>query len=299
MGSDNKIRICSFLLASIFCTGNGIQAQDHSIPGEINTLFPTVRNLAVEWDIQGDDNLNGRVEVAYREIGTKAWIEGMSLFRVPAGENIGFTWNNKHSGSIFDLDPDTGYEIWLRLSDPDGGAEERRVNARTRDGLTIINLDEKGIAIQLNGSENCVISGCTINAIYGIVAYLPGATNCYISDNVVTGICEWSSRAMGSNGDNIGEGIQLTGPEMLSVITGYPGSGIASPPWKTAMSTTRHALTYIIMIYTGQQMMPSRQIFASQIAGSFETVSPIATSDSAPNPDWAAQIILSEMPCTI
>jgi len=269
MDLANIIRIFSFLLASIFYTGNGIQAQDHSIPGEINTLFPTVKNLAVEWNIEGDDNLNGRVEVAYRVIGTNAWKEGMPLFRVPAGENIGFTWNNKHSGSIFDLDPDTGYEIRLRLSDPDGGVEERRVNARTRplpkidlkaeiielpagthdtlftesgtpdrplvyrctggkavfkhidlqnrewvfvEGLTIINLDEKGIAIQLNGSENCVIRGCTINAIYGIVAYLPGATNCYISDNVVTGICEWSSRAMGSNGDNIGEGIQLTGP---------------------------------------------------------------------------------------
>jgi hypothetical protein len=161
----------------------------------------------------------------------------MPLFRVPAGENIGFTWNNKHSGSIFDLDPDTGYEIRLRLSDPDGGSEERTVNAYTRpvpkidqnaeiielqagtydtlftrsgkagrpivyrcsegkaiykhidlqnrewvfiDELTIINLDDKGIAIQLDGSENCVIRGCTINAIYGIVAYLPGATNCYM-----------------------------------------------------------------------------------------------------------------------
>ncbi len=268
MGSMKTICKISFLLGYILYAWTGILAQDHTIPGAIITPFPTLKNLAVEWNIQGDDNLNGRVEVAYRVTGTTAWKEGMPLFRVPAGENIGFTWSNKHSGSIFDLDPDTGYEIRLKLSDPDGGSDERTVNARTRpvpkidrnaeiielqagthdtlftrsgthnrpivyrcsegkaiykhidlqnrewvfiDGLTIINLNDKGIAIQFNGSENCVIQGCTINAIYGIVAYLPGATNCYISDNVVTGICEWSSRAMGSNGDNIGEGIQLTG----------------------------------------------------------------------------------------
>lgn len=259
----------SFLLVYIFFACTGIQGQDHTIFGEITTPFPTLRNLAVEWEIQGDDNQNGRVEVSYRVSGTKDWEEGMPLFRVPAGENTGFTWNNKHSGSIFDLDPDTPYEIRLRLYDPDGGEAERKVDARTRpvpkidrkakvielaagnhdtlfaesgtpehplvyrcsegeavfkhidlqnrewvfvEGLFITNLDEKGIAIQLNGAENCVVRGCTIHAIYGIVAYLPGASNCYISDNVVTGICEWSSKAMGSNGDNIGEGIQLTGP---------------------------------------------------------------------------------------
>jgi hypothetical protein len=246
MGSAKTICKISSLLGYIFLASTGILAQDHTIPGE----------------------------------------------------NIGFTWNNKHSGSIFDLDPDTGYEIRLRLSDPDGGSEERTVNAHTRpvpkidqnaeiielqagtydtlftrngnagrpivyrciegkaiykhidmqnrewvfiDGLTIINLDDKGIAIQLDGSENCVIRGCTIDAIYGI----------------------------------------------------------ASRPWKTAMSTTRHALTFIIMIYTGQQMMPLKQISASQIVGSSVTVSPIVTWDSAPNQDWVVQIILSEMPCII
>ncbi len=56
----------------------------------------------------------------------------MPLFRVPAGKNLGFSWTNKHSGSIFDLKPDTGYEIQLSLSDPDGGSEERTLKAHTR-----------------------------------------------------------------------------------------------------------------------------------------------------------------------
>jgi hypothetical protein len=38
------------------------------------------------------------------------------------------------AGSVFDLEPDTSYEITLRLSDPDGvtGPAERRIEARTR-----------------------------------------------------------------------------------------------------------------------------------------------------------------------
>jgi hypothetical protein len=72
------------------------------------------------------------VTVQYREEGSSLWKEGMPLFRVPAGENVGFTWSNKHSGSIFGLKPDTGYEILLSLTDPDGGSAQRTVTARTR-----------------------------------------------------------------------------------------------------------------------------------------------------------------------
>jgi hypothetical protein len=48
------------------------------------------------------------------------------------GKNEGFSWSNKHSGSIFDLKPDTEYEIWLKLVDPDGGSAERKIVTRTR-----------------------------------------------------------------------------------------------------------------------------------------------------------------------
>ena len=104
----------SYLLLFIFA-GMNMPAQDHTIPGEITTPYPTLVNLAVEWKIQGDDNLNGTVDVAYRKKGEKSWKQGMPLFRVPAGENTGFSWNNKHSGSIFYLEPDTDYEIRVRL----------------------------------------------------------------------------------------------------------------------------------------------------------------------------------------
>ncbi|MBN3036490.1 MAG: right-handed parallel beta-helix repeat-containing protein [Bacteroidales bacterium] len=80
------------------------------------------------------------------------------------------------------------------------------------EGLTVINFDHEGIGIQFNGARNCVISHCTVDAVYGIVAYKPGAENCYISDNVVTGVSAWTNVAMGAHGANIGEGIELTGP---------------------------------------------------------------------------------------
>jgi hypothetical protein len=40
----------------------------------------------------------------------------------------------------------------------------------------------------------------------------PGAKNCYIADNVVTGSTPWTNEAMGAGGKNEGEGIEMTGP---------------------------------------------------------------------------------------
>ncbi len=56
----------------------------------------------------------------------------MPLFRVPAGENVKFSWKNKHSGSVFNLNHDTEYEIKLQLKDPDGGVAEKFLEEYTR-----------------------------------------------------------------------------------------------------------------------------------------------------------------------
>jgi len=272
------LREFAFLLI-LFISGSQIIAQDRTLPGKVITPYPTIINLAIEWNIQGDDNQNGTVSVQFREKGKTEWQRGMPLRRVPAGKRMPLprlsflkleelTWENKHSGSIFDLQPDTEYEIKLNLEDPDGGFAEKTVKARTRpvpvfgnkaqiidvkpgnydtlhtkdgrpnrplvyccsngkasfthidlqdrkwvfiEGLTVNNKEDKGIGISLNGAENCVVRHCTVNAVYGIVAYWPGASNCYISDNIVTGICDWTYEAMGASGKNIGEGIEMTG----------------------------------------------------------------------------------------
>jgi len=263
-----------FTLLLLILAGIHTYGQDKTIPGEVQSPYPTIVNLAVDWYIKGDDNLNGEVKIQFREKGEENWQEGMPLRRVPAGNSGNrtrptYTWKNKHSGSIFDLKPGTRYEINLRLEDPDGGSEQRMLEAQTRpvphydkhaeiielepgthdtlftisgsqdkpvvyrcskgeaifthidlkdrawvyiDGLTVINFDHKGFGIRFDGARNCVIQNCSVDAVYGIVAYLPGAENCYIADNVVTGTSAWTNVAMGAHGANIGEGIQLTGP---------------------------------------------------------------------------------------
>ena len=255
--------------------------QDSTIPGNITIPYPTIHNLAVEWLIGGDDNLNCTVTLHFRKKVEKKWRQGMNLRRVPAGKNLSFSWKNKFSGSIFKLSPDTQYEIKLQLKDPDGGSSEKVLQAHTRpvpnydqngeiidlkpgyydtlhvrngekekpvvyrckegkavfkcidlknkkwvfiDGIHVKNLGKNSRAILLNGAENCVIQNCTIHAVYGIVAYLPGAKNCYIGDNVITGISGWNNETMGAHGNNIGEGIQMTGPGNIicyNKVTGF------------------------------------------------------------------------------
>jgi hypothetical protein len=271
-------------------------AADATIPGAVSSPYPTLTNLGVEWLIEGDDNLNGVVEVRFRAAGESAWREAMPLRRVPAGESRTttpvFRWANKHSGSIFDLRPDTAYEIRLTLADPDGGSATRSLQARTRpvpraalrsktrkvtpeniaapaapgellllapgrygrfvapsdgapgrpivyratggeavfesivldgrrhvylEGLTIRARESpdnpRGVGVSLNGAVECVVRRSRIDAVYGVRASSPpGCTNCYIADNVIEGTTPWTPEAMGANGKNIGEGVQMTGP---------------------------------------------------------------------------------------
>ncbi|MCS7314044.1 MAG: right-handed parallel beta-helix repeat-containing protein [Bryobacterales bacterium] len=124
------------LLLVVLLAPLAILSEDRTIPREVTT-YPTIVNLSVEWKIEGDDNLNGVVRVYYRVVGEERWREALPLVRVPAGNSGArttptFSWENRHSGSIFDLRPDTEYEVRLELEDPDGGSAERIVRARTR-----------------------------------------------------------------------------------------------------------------------------------------------------------------------
>ena len=119
------------LLCSFFCVCNAA-AQSNSIPGTPTAPFPTIENLSIVWPIAGDDNNNGVVAVRYRKSGYSDWIESAPLRRVPAGANAGFSWRNKHAGSIVNVEADTSYEIELMLADPDGGSVTRTLSASTR-----------------------------------------------------------------------------------------------------------------------------------------------------------------------
>jgi hypothetical protein len=135
----NKIRIAArFMILLLGISQLSIdRIDDATHPGEIRSPYPTLTCLAVEWLIEGDDNENGKVSVSYRIAGDHKWLPAMPLVRVPAGSTRNrtrptYTWENKHSGSIFNLRPDTEYEIRLSLSDPDGGKAMETVSARTR-----------------------------------------------------------------------------------------------------------------------------------------------------------------------
>ena len=272
------------LVCFCWCPNDAV-AQNNSVPGTPTSPFPTIENLSVEWLISGDDNNNGSVAVRYRESGQSDWIESAPLRRVPAGANIGFSWQNKHAGSIFNVAADTAYEIELTLADPDGGSVTRTLSASTRpwpvspvqgtmvtpatideaianvspgavlvladgdysrieikrsgtavapivlraqneggaivsgevrfDGfgfIHIVGLTVEG-QIKFNGANDVVVRDCLIRTVgNGIVSFGQGASNSLIINNEVVGPTQWRESALGNEGDNLGEGIVLTGP---------------------------------------------------------------------------------------
>jgi chitodextrinase len=105
---------------------------DATVAGALTAPYPTTVALSLVWEIQGDDDLDGRVSVEFRERNGTAWLAGPTLLRVPAGSYQTFNWTNKHAGSIFGLRSATDYEVRLSLGDPDGGSETRHLNATTR-----------------------------------------------------------------------------------------------------------------------------------------------------------------------
>lgn len=127
-------------------------AADFTKPGEVTTPFPTINHLAVEWQIEGDDDLDATCEVKVRKQGETVWRDAEWLRRVPAGKSQKtspiFSWTNRLSGSVFDLEAGTSYEIELKLSDPDGGSATKIVKCSTRSEPVA-----KADAVVKNGSK--------------------------------------------------------------------------------------------------------------------------------------------------
>ncbi|MBI4617653.1 MAG: right-handed parallel beta-helix repeat-containing protein [Planctomycetes bacterium] len=97
----------------------------------------------------------------------------------------------------------------------DGEAVFERVYLTDRKHVHVEGLVVEG-SIELLGAEECAVRRCVVRTgerDHGIGARSkPGCTNCYIADNVVEGTTPWTSEAMGANGKNFGEGIEITGP---------------------------------------------------------------------------------------
>ena len=165
------MKTLTILLLSLMAVS--LHAADRTTPREIQTPYPTLTNLAVEWQIDGDDKLDATCEVKFRKAGEVTWHNGMPLRRVPAGTsqktNPIVSWTNRLSGSIFDLEPGTEYQIALKLHDPDRGDATKTVKASTRpepvaaaDAVTRngskadLNSVKPGEGIQITGSGNVI-----------------------------------------------------------------------------------------------------------------------------------------------
>jgi len=117
------------------------RAENASKPiGEPVLELPTLHCLGVYWIIRGDDNKNARIDFDCRKPGEDEWKQGRPLFRVEKGAHKTEKFGSKldvpadawlFAGSLVMLEPDTAYELRLKLSDPDGGSTEKILSAQT------------------------------------------------------------------------------------------------------------------------------------------------------------------------
>jgi hypothetical protein len=130
-----QVAFASFLVLLLTKTAAG---ADKTVSGPLIAEPPTLISLGFEWEIDGDDNRNAAVTVAYRRKGAPDWTQGLPLLRLQRERidrgPLQYTAPNMFAGSVFDLEPDTEYESRLVLTDPDGveGRSEHLVTVRTR-----------------------------------------------------------------------------------------------------------------------------------------------------------------------
>ena len=80
---------CTICLSVLFLDSASAAANENKTkPGEFIIDHPTLINLGFEWLIQGDDNRNAQVEVAYRKHGETLWKQGLPLLRLQRRANL-------------------------------------------------------------------------------------------------------------------------------------------------------------------------------------------------------------------
>jgi hypothetical protein len=140
MNRAMRLPLSPGLAAAAFLAAGALasRAGDAVVPGALTVEPPTLHCLGFEWAIEGDDNRNAAVGVAFRKAGDPDWRPAMPLLRL-GGEKVGgkagwseYVVPRMFAGSVFDLEPGAEYEARLSMSDPDGGNAERVVRARTK-----------------------------------------------------------------------------------------------------------------------------------------------------------------------
>jgi len=124
-------RIAAALVALLLSAA--ASAQNAMTVGKLVPEPPTLACLGVCWYLTGDENYNATGEISYRKAGEDAWHKALPLFRVDPRKLHGDKKIEPMlAGSVFDLQPDTEYELKVKIADPDGGEAEQTVKQRTR-----------------------------------------------------------------------------------------------------------------------------------------------------------------------
>ena len=145
--------------------------------GQVVVDPPTLETIGVSLPIQsGDTNYNASVLVSYRIAGDATWIPALPLLRVrpetlseedPTPFNVG----EQFAGSIFDVTPDTEYEVMLDVRDPDGGAVVRTALVRTRPVPRANPVTPRAVAVsnvsQLTSALSTAVPGDVITLANG------------------------------------------------------------------------------------------------------------------------------------
>jgi hypothetical protein len=117
MRTEIIVLLC--LLSPVFALADNVVH-----PGSPVFDRPTLTSLGVQLPITGDDNFNAAVTVRYRKTGTGNWRQALPLFRVHPENTALWTVAPQFAGSVFDLRPNTSYDIELHLTDPDGPVDQ-------------------------------------------------------------------------------------------------------------------------------------------------------------------------------
>ncbi|QDS96922.1 hypothetical protein HG15A2_01810 [Adhaeretor mobilis] len=107
-----------------------------------------------------------------------------------------------------------GNPMIYRSQQFDNPAQFSSIDLQGKSNVIIMGLEvnsPNGHGIKANGASDFVIARNTINARHGIRA-LSDATNGYIVDNIVQGQTVWAENSLGASGNNVGEGIEISGP---------------------------------------------------------------------------------------
>ena len=119
--------------ATIFTVRPAAQSSNVLVINSVKLDRPTLHMLGVQVLISGDQNHNARVDVRYKPVGSSVWRDGLPLLRV-LPETVAQPVPQQFAGTVFDLTPDTAYEIEIHATDPDGAVAQpvRMVTSRTR-----------------------------------------------------------------------------------------------------------------------------------------------------------------------